>query len=207
MFRKPPLGNIHAFLRRRNALIIHFSGVPGAGNTSLRYPEDLRRVITDGANSGVSCSVVTPDDIFAGTGERNAYGTIGVILDLHTEQSLATATPGDGGSLWSGEGPRDFDEKDLTIEDLERSLADRQGHNEWGVRDFIVRGIFVIDPVEIWGAVQTPFGVDEGIIPYSIDLVRADFPGQRIYSFAEGAIVELHPHGQRSSVQHEELYP
>jgi hypothetical protein len=205
MFRKPPLADIHAFLRRRNALIVHFSGVPGAGNTAIRYPEDLRQVIAGGANSGVSCSVVTPGDIFTGTSERHAYGTIGVILNLHNEQSLATASRGDGGSLWCGEGPREFDEKDLTIEDLERSLADRHGHNEWGVRDFIVRGVFVIDPIEIWGPVLTPFGGDD-IIPYSLDRVRADFPGQRLYSFAEGGIVELHPRGQRPSVQHEELY-
>jgi hypothetical protein len=132
MFEKPSIADVHSLLRSRKALIVHFSGVPGAGNTDIRYPEDLRRVISGGANSGVSCSVVSPGDIFAGAAERNAYGTIGVILDLRGEQSLATATHGDGGSLWYGHGAREFDEKDLTIEDLERSLTRRDGHNEWG---------------------------------------------------------------------------
>lgn len=150
MYRKPPLRDIHALLRSRNAFIVHFSGVPGAGNTSIRYPEDLRRVISGGANTGVSCSVVAPGDIFTGAGERNAYGTIGVILDMRTERSLATATRGDGGSLWDCTSEREFEEKDLTIEDLEDSLTNRIGHNEWGLRDFIVRGILVIDPIEIF---------------------------------------------------------
>ena len=93
---------------------------------------------------------MTPGDIFAGTGERNAYGTIGVILDLRSEQSLATATRGDGGSLWYGEGPRVFDEKNLTIEDLERS----QGYS-WCRRSDHPRDsrtpspIISIDPIAI----------------------------------------------------------
>jgi len=113
-------------------------------------------------------------------------------LDLRTDQSLATATAGDGGSRWDGTGPRQFDERDLAIEDLERSLRDRSGHNEWGMRDFIVRGVFVIDPVEIWRSVQTQWGSDNGIVPYSLEGIRADFPEQRLYSFEKGGIVELH---------------
>jgi NAD(P)-dependent dehydrogenase (short-subunit alcohol dehydrogenase family) len=96
--------------------------------------EHFDELLERAAKEAPSCSVATPGDIFTGTGERNAYGTIGVILDLRSEQSLATATRGDGGSLWYGEGPRVFDEKHLAIEDLERSLTDRDGHNEWGVR-------------------------------------------------------------------------
>jgi hypothetical protein len=56
-----------------------------------------------------------------------------------------------------------------------------------GVRDFIVRGLFVIDPIEIWGPVQAALGTLEVIIPYSLDRVRADFPEQRLYRLRKGA--------------------
>jgi hypothetical protein len=156
--------------------------------------------------SGVPCSVVMPGDIFTGTGERNAYGTVGTILDLRNEQSLATATRGDGGSLWNGEGDRQFDERDLTIEQVEATLCDRYGHNEWGIRNFIVRGLFVIDPIEICRLVDTQFGSQNEVIPYSLDWVRTDFPEQRIYSFAQREIVEVHPRGGNPIVAHQEIY-
>jgi hypothetical protein len=206
VFKKPPVRDVHGLLRKRNGLIVHFSGAPGAGNTPIRYPVDLRNVISGVAMSGVACSVVTPGDTFIGAGQRNAYGTIGVILDLRDEQSLATATPGDGGSIWTGEGTRDFDEKDLSIEDLEASLKKRDGHNEWGIRNYIVRGLFVIDPAEIWGSVKHKHGVIDGIIPYSLARVREDFPEQRIYSFADGGIVEEHPRGHKTPGTHGEIY-
>ena len=166
LFRKPPLHEVHAFLRRHNALIVHFSGAPGAGSTPIRYPADLQNVIAGRAMSGLSCSVVMPHDLFTGTGERNAYGTIGVILDLQHDQSLATATRGDGGSHWNGQGHRQFDERDLTTDDLERSITGRTGHNEWGIRNYIVRGVFVIHPIEIWGVVhQSADGDIEDVMP------------------------------------------
>jgi hypothetical protein len=152
------------------------------------------------------CSVVMPGDVFTGTGERNAYGTVGVILDLRDDQSLATATLGDGGSRWSGVGDREFDERDLSMEQVEASLGDRAGHNEWGIRNYIARGLFVIEPVEICKLADTPFGPTNAVIPYSLAQVRADFPEQRIYSFAQGEIIEEHPRGGRPVVAHEEIY-
>jgi hypothetical protein len=206
-FEKPALSDVHALLRDRNALIVHFSGVPPAGTTMIRYPSDLKEVIAGRASNGVPCSVVIPGDVFTGAGKRNAYGTIGVILDLRTDQSLATATAGDGGSRWDGTGPRQFDERDLNIEDLTRSLSSRRGHNEWGMRDFIVRGVFVIEPIEIWRSIWTRHGHDGAIDrQYSLEQVRADFPQQRLYSFEETHIVELHPRGHKPRVRHDELY-
>jgi len=208
LFEKPPLHEIHDFLRRHRALIVHFSGTPPSGNTDIRYPDDLRRVIEGSAAvmTGIACSVVKPGDVFIGTEGRNAYGTIGIIVDLFDEQSLATATRGDGGSLWYGEGPREFEEQDLSVADLERSIEGRDGNNEWGVRNFIVRGLFVINPVEICQLVDHGEGPTNAILPYSIAQVANDFRGMRIYSFADNQIVELHPRGHLPVVDHPELY-
>jgi hypothetical protein len=205
-FKKPSVAQIHGVLRRRNGLIVHFSGAPPSGSTSIRYPADLRTVIAGAAMSGLSCSVVMPGDVFTGTGERNAYGTIGTILDLTSEQSLATATRGDAGSIWYGQGDRQFDEHDLTIEQVEATLCNRDGHNEWGIRNYTVRGLFVIEPVEICKLVEDEFGSSNAIIPYSLNQVRADFPEQRIYSFLHGDIVEQHPRGGSPIVAHQEIY-
>ena len=206
IFNKPGIVEVHEVLRRRKGLIVNFSGAPGASDTPIRYPADLRTVIAGGAMSGVPCSVVMPGDIFTGTGERNAYGTVGVILDLRTEQSLATATRGDGGSLWSGKGDRQFDERDLSIQDVEGTLFNRDGHNEWGIRNYVVRGLFVIKPIEICRLIETEFGTHNTIVPYSLEQVRVDFSEQRIYSFEGSDIVEEHPRGGRPLVEHQEIY-
>ena len=202
-FSKPSLEEIHSILRAKRGLIVHFSGTPPAGNTTIRYPDDLRNVIAGGAQDGVPCSVVMPGDVFAGTGERSSFGTIGVILALLSNQSLATASRHDGGSLWNGTGPREFDERDLTITDVEASLVGRKGHNEWGIRQYLVRGLFVIEPIEI-SKYHSSFG--DTPFPYTLEKVRADFPEQRIYSFEGGHIVELHPRSGPVPAMHEELY-
>jgi hypothetical protein len=202
-FSKPTLGEIHSILRSKLGLIVHFSGTPPAGNTPIRYPDDLRNVIAGGAQDGVPCSVVMPRDIFTGAGERNSFGTIGVILDLLSDQSLATATRYDGGSIWNGSGPREFDERDLTIAEVEATLGERDGHNEWGIRHYLVRGLFLIEPIEI-SRYHPDFG--DVVCPYTQEKVRADFPGQRIYSFEGDHIVELHPRTGPVHAMHQELY-
>ena len=98
----------------------------------------------------------------------------------------------------------DFNRLDVT--DLEDSIENREGHNEWGIRNYVVRGLFTIEPIEIWKPSQTPYGPVDGIVPYSLDRVRLDFPEQRIYSFGNGDIVELHPREHRPIVIHEEIY-
>jgi hypothetical protein len=70
-----------------------------------------------------------------------------------------------------------------------------------------VRGLFVIEPVEICKLVEDEFGSSNAVIPYSLDRVRADFPEQRIYSFQQGDILEEHPRRGGPIVAHQEIYP
>jgi hypothetical protein len=197
---KPPLTDVRRFLREKRGLIVHFSGTPGGNHLDYRYPQDLQRVVKGLAMSGVCASLVTPGDNSDGTnGERNAFGTIGVVLDLSDRRSLATAQPHDGGAHFRN-GLRVFDEKDeLTIADLEESLSKRAGHNEWGVRDYIVRGLFAIHPMEIWAKVfEDPvFGTMEGAVPINTARLTADLPDLRVYTFRNGGIWQLHPRPER----------
>jgi hypothetical protein len=64
----------------------------------------------------------------------------------------------------------------------------------------------MIDPIEICRLVETQFGSQNEVIPYSLDWVRTDFPEQRIYSFAQREIVEVHPRGGNPIVAHQEIY-
>ncbi|QCI64584.1 hypothetical protein [Phreatobacter stygius] len=117
-FLKPEVVEVHEFLRRHCALIVHFSGTPGGADPdSPKFPDDLTTVIGGQAKDGVCCSVVKPGDTFDGF-DRHAFGTVGVILDLNAKESLATADPGDGGSFRHPlTGIRQFNERDLTTGD------------------------------------------------------------------------------------------
>jgi hypothetical protein len=199
-FKKPDVEEVHAFLREHNALIVHFSGTPPSGCGKHHFPADLRNVLDLGAMTGLSCSLVVPGDNFDdGKGPRNAYGSVGVILDLTDKDSLATATAGDGGALIVN-CAREFDERDLDIQKVKDSLLKRDGANEWGIRNYTTIGIFIADPIQV----NTP-----GLLSPNVDepFIRAAFPDQRIFSFSGSEIVEILPDARRVIVNHTELYP
>jgi hypothetical protein len=198
-FKKPEVEEIHALLREHKALIVHFSGTPPSGSGTLHFPADLRRVLDHGAMTGLSCSTVVPGDNFDGDkGPRNAYGSVGLILDLIDKHSLATATVGDGGAMFVN-CVREFDECDLDIQDVKSSLLKRIDANEWGIRNYKTVGIFIADPIQVNTPDLPNPNVDEAFI-------RAAFPDQRIFSFDRTDIVEVVPDGRRVIVSHAELY-
>ena len=152
MHAKPPVAAIEAFLRSRDALIVHFSGCPGGVSNGVThpYPHDLKHVIRGMAQGGLSCSLVTPTDRFDGGGERNAFGCVGVVVRLRTPQSLIAVSPYDAGSWVDANGTRQYPEADITLADCEASLNERQSHNEWGVRNYDVVAILAAAPFEVW---------------------------------------------------------
>lgn len=97
---RPELADVHQFLRKHNALIVHFSGAPKGGGIERNsmFPNDLEHVVEGRAMGGLSCSVVRPGDVFHGF-ERNATGCIGVVLDLQSKDSLVAVDPHDCGSI------------------------------------------------------------------------------------------------------------
>jgi hypothetical protein len=199
-YKKPSVSDVHAFLRDRKALIVHFSGTPPTGGDfKFQFPNDIKNVLDLGAMTSVSCSLVVPGDNFDHEkGPRDAYGSVGVVLDLTTPQSLATATAGDGGAL-SFNCKRDFDEGDLDLSDLQDSLDKRDGANEWGVREYQVIGLFVADPVEYWSGGT--------IVKTDVAFIAKQFPGRRIFTLSDGEIVEILPDGQRVVADIAKIYP
>ncbi|MBP1097480.1 hypothetical protein [Bradyrhizobium diazoefficiens] len=187
-------------MREHKALIAHFSGTPAPRAFEVYYPDDLARVIAGGALTGLSCSVVKPGDNFDhDRGPRNAYGSIGVIIDLMTSESLRAVHVGDGGSFIEN-GVRVFDEGPIDLALLERSLNGRAETNEWGIRDYLTRGIFVAEPIE--------FSTASGeIVRTDVASVSKSFPDHPLYTFRDGEVVKILADGSVEAVSLTELYP
>lgn len=207
MLNKPEIDEVHGFLCRRNALIVHFSGAPkGAGFDDHLFPDDLRHAMTErsAALGGLACSVVQPGDIFSGTQERNALGSIGIVIDLTSKCSLVAVSPHDCGPIVEDGKRRVPDEKAITVEDLEWSLSARIGHNEWVIRDCLILGVFAIWPWEVWTSQQLPHLPDmpdyfqegslvEGIRQVTLHELKKAFSRKTIFTFQNQEVCRLVP--------------
>jgi hypothetical protein len=180
---RPSVDDVEAFLYRRRALIVHFSGSPPGVSSGVvnYYPDDLRYVIAGRARTGVCCSVVTPSDNFHGAGTRNALGCVGVVLELCAPESLMAISPSDCGSWVDSDGVRQCEMKDISITDLDDSLDLRSGHNEWVIADYRVLGILAVAPFEIWDPTLA-------VVTTGLADVIAAFPDQPIFTFAAGRV-------------------
>ena len=217
---KPEIPEVHEFLARRNALIVHFSGTPRGGGmnheTSHLFPTDLQHVLEQKAMGGLSCSVVRPGDVFAGTC-RNATGSIGVVLGLQFKHSLVAVAPDDCGSIVDACGNRIVaEEKNIRRDDLERTLDDRTTYNEWVVRDYKVLGVFAAPPfqVSIMKVPEFPDDTPQELrndtpVPdfrcVTLDELATQFRDVPIFTFAQSGISRKTTDGLVPA-QHSEIY-
>jgi hypothetical protein len=218
--KKPDLAEVYGFLRKHNALIVHFSGAPkGAGlERGWLFPKDLANVLAGGAMGGLSCSVVRVGDVFQAE-VRNATGCIGVVLGFQSKDSLVAVDPSDCGSMEDDEtGIREVPhERDIAVADLERTLTERTDYNEWVVRDYVPIGILAVPPLEV-DTLSVPMyppdvpqiARDETPAPciVRIDPVKMTnmFMGQNMYTFKKGKIL-CRRNGLFYPVDHSEIYP
>jgi hypothetical protein len=185
MALKPSIAGVHDFLRRNNGLIVHFSGAPPGvpSGANLSYPHDLRAVISGAAQSGLACSIVMPTDDFVGPSVRNAFGFIGVIVDLVTPDSLMAVDPSDAGS-WVENRVRQYPDREITLGDLDNSLRGRTQHNEWGLQNYRVCGVLAVPPFEYW--VPPPPGGPARTTP---ELIEAAFAPLPVFGFFNGQLI------------------
>lgn len=208
------IDEVRSFLRKQTALIVHFSGTPGGmDDQTIFYPMDLLAVSDGAAQSGICCSVVLPGDNFEPKmGPSMAFGKVGLILDLQNEASLAVVSHEDWGSRVE-DGKRIYEEQPtISVDTLTSSIEKRETHNEWILKDYIVRGIFVVEPFEVWveekPALELPVvGDDEfpltviepptagpGLQNRTLDEISQELAGVGpIYTYKDGEIVSLHP--------------
>lgn len=185
---KPSVNEVHQFLYTHNALIVHFSGTPGGIPCPGRafYPNDLQNVINGHAQTGLSCSIIMPSDDFNPSSQtRNVIGSIGLIIDLITPDSLMAVSAHDAGSEVIG-GVRKFTEMDITPSDLNDSLKYRKTYNEWGLQNYRVCGILALPPYEYWN--PSPPGFQELT---NIPEIQNTFNTLPIYSFWDNKIIRF----------------
>ena len=219
-FIKPEVSAVYEFLRSSNALLVHFSGTPpGTGKDRGKlYPHDLKFATEhQETHRGLACSVVKPGDNFHGYENRNATGTVGIILGLKSRDSLVGVSHTDMGSSEDNNGSRDIpNERDIRIQDLEKTLGkERTTYNEWVVRNYVVLGIFAAQPCEVSAfiTVSGPHDPDFlweptlGSKTIPICEVCKTFQSYKIYSFGSDCIVRIIDNpGKTDTCDHTEIY-
>lgn len=220
--KNPTKKEIYDLLSKYNALIVHFSSCPKMSNgREIYYPNDLEMIINGNINGAINCSTVMPSDVFDGY-ERNATGCIGVIVKLLTDESLETVSPIDDGSILNENWKRESATNKRDLLSIRKSITDRSSnkvntYNEWGVANYEIAGIFAIYPYEISQLKKIPYPQEmpeyfpqleeEDYLPTkkTIDEIREHFPKQRIFSFKDGAIIEVTTNNEKE-IKHDEIY-
>jgi hypothetical protein len=181
--------SIRSFLRERQALLVHFSTLM-SNHPGLVFPDDLRQA-AGLADVPLSFSTIMAGDV--GPYQRpdmhpadaNAGGSIGIIVDIPSNDSVVTVGANDDGTSFNpstgeiisgGYAP--------TPESCARSIDERTTSNEWLVLGYRTVGIFSFDP--IW--IRHPSG---GEVKIARDAAFACFPHFRIFSVLDGQFVEF----------------
>ena len=155
------------------------------------YPLDLHTALTSACcrNGGLSCSVVTPTDPFIGA-TRFVPGYIGIILDPRERQSIVSCSTDDGGDIRDLQACTvmgEFQNIDLSVDDLRRTITGRTEYNNWLVKDYEILGILALPPFRVAKIIQHDFaGLVRGEAHTDISQVSSEFPNLPIYTIADG---------------------
>jgi hypothetical protein len=171
-----PVFSPRAFLRSRQAALVHFSTVM-AERSDLVFPNDLRRALTlKGALLSFS-TIQTGDTNPHMVGRGGAEGSVGILVDIGPGTHIESVSPGDSGSNAAGSLGVPPTEESCT-----RSIDARVTSNEWRVQDYAPIGIFILPPVHVRQAYDVggvPTVAEE---PMILEEVIKRFPEERIFS-------------------------
>jgi hypothetical protein len=162
------------------------------------YPDDLEYALTHTMDTRLACSTVKPYDLFGEGPSKNATGSVGIILAPRSTASILGVWPTDAGSS------RARIDRPVTLQECENIITNRGGYNEWGVTDYEVIGLFVIDPLQVTGTQKMEVGFGGTVdttVPVDVDPANLP-PGLSelpVYAFSAGILAQF--------VQHKTLYP
>ncbi len=208
---KPSTKELHSFLNDKKGLVVHFSGCPkGIGPGKELFPDDLKDILSGKITGALSCSVVIPGDFYSPEPDKgHATGTIGVILNVE-DSNLSAVGHRDAGSYVDDDGNRHVPEKAITINDLEDSLSSRITYNEWIVKPYGIKGIFIFHPdhIIIRAMVEVPDyeGFIEDDVQIDLHEVCSHFPACEIFTFTKNKISKLDRNTNKFIVQTEQFY-
>jgi len=210
--QRPAYAVVRALLKSHEGLIVHFSTSPSMhAELDGHYPDDLHTAVNSACcrNGGLSCSVVTPSDPFIGD-TRFVPGYIGIILDPINSQSIISCSAFDGGDIRD---PRsctvmgELQDVDLSVDDLGRTITERDGYNNWLVKNYEVLGILALPPFEVeiinhhecTGPVRWPSCTDIG-------QVASEFPSLPTYTVADSQYWEFRG-GNLVKIDYDDIWP
>jgi hypothetical protein len=182
--------SVRDFLRDTEALLVHFS-TPNTLHPDLFFPDDLKQAARL-REKVLSFSTILRTDV--GPYQRgvhpedaNAQGSVGIVVDIPTDDCVIAVAPGDYGVHF-----------DLTAEskvlsgaasdavECARSIDERRSSNDWWVTNYRMLGIFIFEPALAFRLLTDV--VIEVQVP--MEKVLSDFPDERIFSIRNGRFVE-----------------
>jgi len=178
-------------LRRRQALIVHFSH-HAAMRDNLDFPADLLQVLGGVTDWALSCSVLTPGHSMI------PVGSVGVVLEPQTAGDVLRVHHSDAGAY--SDGTDDYsDGEPLSVEGLDRSLTRvrQDDYNEWRVRGARPVGIFVLNPFSICVRRRVtfdgPFGPEETLAaqPATLADIRTIFADWPVWTMTPSGPVRI----------------
>jgi hypothetical protein len=184
--------DLHSLLIDEGAILVHFSAPPGGREPGRIYPFDLRYAIA--SKPDLCCSTIHATD-----SEQNSYGLVGIILRPVSVASLKGVAPNDDGSI-ERDGVIEYRDPDVTLRKCRAAIEDRgsNGMNEWGVaaKTYDVLGVFTFGHLLFWSH-ETPARLAR---------LRADLPGQRIFSQWMDGFAEIRTENTPEPVTVQEIY-
>jgi len=195
------------FLRQRQMLLVHFS-TKMSKHRDVLFPDDLRHAQAL-RERHLSFSTFGADDNGIRDVRDESYshaaGYVGLVVDILEVGSIYKVSAEDVGSYEDPDGAPHSKGDYPSLETCANSVDRRVGTNEWYVKNFIPKGIFLIDPeaIEVRQVEEAPADLEEEALdywhsdsanatfpPYDVEQVIADFPDDRIFSRRNGGFIE-----------------
>jgi hypothetical protein len=146
--------SVREFLVQREALLVHFS-TPMSNHRELFFPEDLRTAARLKGNALCFSTIQAGDagphqDPNVDPADANAGGSIGIIVDIASNDCVTAVSAGDGGAF---EDPDTGETTSVGLppsaESCARSIDERKTCNEWLVRNYRPIAIFAFGPIRV----------------------------------------------------------
>ncbi|POR42369.1 hypothetical protein [Methylobacterium sp. V23] len=178
------IDDVRDVLRRREALLVHFN-TPMSRHES-GYPRDLHDALAN-LQWEMCYSTVVSTDVgpthLADPSKAAACGSVGIVVDLQPLSQIITVHSSDAGS--NGRDGSSGMGSVASVATCEQSMMGRAGgHNEWYLSHPRSLGIFSFTGPAV-------FVPGNGELPYGLDAVAGDFPGERIFTVFQGQFHEL----------------
>jgi hypothetical protein len=158
---RPPVADIVALLREKNAIIVHFS-YHGKGPGEHLYPYDFENAIKHSDTTYLCASTIGPRDIAL----THSVGWVGLVLKPKNDFSITKVTCGDGGTSSA-------DHLYPSLDEMRESIDKRgteEPYNQWTFQSSAILGLFAFEGAQVAAKRDLPMPHDpEGYVIAPVD--------------------------------------